>query len=158
MDNQGFHTVRGYEIIGKKAHRLSHSMEDYLEMIYRHSLEEGYVRINTLAEALHVQPPSATKMVQKLGKLGLLHYEKYGVVLLTGEGERLGKFLLKRHQIIETFLKNIGVEQKLLVNVELIEHSVTTGALEQIEVLNNFFKVHPEILEMYKHYRVSTKK
>jgi len=155
MDNQEFYTVRGYEIMGKKNHRLSHSMEDYLEMIYRHSLEEGYVRINTLAEALHVQPPSATKMVQKLGKMGLLRYEKYGVVLLTEEGERLGEFLLKRHQIIETFLKIIGVGENLLVNVELIEHNVTTGALEKIETLNNFFAEHPEILEKYERYRAS---
>ena len=106
--NQDFYTVRGYEILGKDKEVLSHSMEDYLEMIYRKSLEEGYTRINTIADSLNVQAPSATRMVQKLAKLGLLHYEKYGVVQLTVEGRRIGRFLLKRHQIIEEFLKILG--------------------------------------------------
>lgn len=156
-NNQNFHTVRGYEIMGKKKECLSHSMEDYLEMIYRNSMMEGYVRINALAEALNVQPPSATKMVQKLGKLGLLHYEKYGIVKLTADGVRLGEFLLNRHNIIEKFLKNIGVEEKLLVNVELIEHNVTTGALNQILILNRFFEDNPAILEKLTQYRLSQK-
>lgn len=152
-ENQGFHTVRGYEILGKKKTVLSHSMEDYLEMIYRSSSGGGYVRINTLAELLNVQAPSATKMVQKLGKLGLLNYEKYGVIRLTPEGEKVGKFLLERHRTIEEFLKNIGVEEKLLVNVELIEHNVTSEALQKIEILNDFFKDYPEILEKFKEYQ-----
>lgn len=154
-NNQDFHTVRGYEILGKQREVLSHSMEDYLEMIYRNSLEEAYVRINALAESLNVQAPSATKMVQKLGKLGLLHYEKYGIVQLTPEGERIGKYLLKRHEIIENFLKVIGVEEQLLVNVELIEHNVTTGALNKIKILNEFFETYPDILEKFEKYRVS---
>lgn len=156
--NQDFYTVRGYEILGKDKEVLSHSMEDYLEMIYRKSLEEGYTRINTIADSLNVQAPSATRMVQKLAKLGLLHYEKYGVVQLTVEGRRIGRFLLKRHQIIEEFLKNIGVEEKLLVNVELIEHNVTKGALFKIEILNKFFSEHPEILEKFTQYRARQEK
>lgn len=154
-DNQDFFTVRGYEILGKQKEILSHSMEDYLEMIYRYSLAEGYARINTLAESLNVQAPSATKMVQKLGKLGLLHYEKYGVIKLTPEGEKIGEFLLKRHEIIERFLKIIGVEEKLLVNVELIEHNVTEGALNRIKILNEFFETHPDILKEYERFRAS---
>ena len=130
-------------------------MEDYLEMIYRNCLNEGHIRINVLAESLNVQAPSATKMVQKLGKLGLLHYEKYGTVKMTPEGEKVGRYLLKRHETIENFLKIIGVEQNLLVNVELIEHSVTPGALHKIEILNQFFRTYPEILEKYEEYRIS---
>ena len=48
-------------------------MEDYLEMIYRASLKDGYIRITTLSALLNVRAPSATKMVQKLTGLGLLH-------------------------------------------------------------------------------------
>jgi len=153
-----YHTVRGYEILGKRKDVLSHSMEDYLEMIYRNSLDEGYVRINSLAEALNVQAPSATKMVQKLGKLGLLHYERYGIVRLTEKGKRLGAYLLKRHEIIERFLKIIGVEEKLLVNVELIEHNVTDGALEKIEILNSFFETEPDILKKFEEFRMIRQK
>lgn len=151
--NGDFHTVRGYEILGKGKKILTNSMEDYLEMIYRSSQKEGYTRINTLAEALNVSAPSATKMVQKMTKLGLLKYEKYGIIQLTEDGERIGKFLLNRHRIIENFLKIIGVEENLLINTELIEHNVTTGALSKIQMLNDFFCSNPDILEKFNEYR-----
>ncbi|SHI80716.1 iron dependent repressor, metal binding and dimerization domain protein [Lutispora thermophila] len=156
--NQGFHTVRGYEILGKQQQVLSHSMEDYLEMIYRSSMVEGYTRINTLAELLNVQAPSATRMVQKLSKLGFVKYERYSIVRLTPKGEKVGKFLLDRHQIIEEFLKLIGVEDKLLKNVELIEHNVTVDALNKIEMLNKFFNTYPETLEKFMEYRMACNK
>lgn len=153
MNNQEFYTVRGYEILDKQKDFLSPSMEDYLEMIYRSSLKEDAVRINTLADALNVQAPSATKMVQKLGKLGLLHYEKYGIIRLTEEGKRIGKYLLDRHSIIEKFLKLIGVKENLLENVELIEHSVTSSALKEINNLNKFFESNPDILSRYYEFK-----
>ena len=153
MNNSGeFHTVRGYEILGKGKKLLTNSMEDYLEMIYRSSIKEGYTRINILADALNVQAPSATKMVQKLTKLGLLNYEKYGIIQLTEDGKEIGSFLLKRHKTIEDFLKIIGLEENILLNAELIEHNVTKDALSKIENLNNFFRDNPEISEKFRKY------
>jgi Mn-dependent DtxR family transcriptional regulator len=139
----------------KKKEALSHSMEDYMEMIYRNAIENGYIRINALAEALNVKAPSASKMVQKLGRQGLLRYEKYGLVTLTQEGRSVGKFLLDRHYTIEKFLSTIGVKENLLMNVELIEHNVTNNALEKIETLNRFFVDKPEILRQFDDFRTS---
>jgi len=153
MNNSGeFHTVRGYEILGKGKKLLTNSMEDYLEMIYRSSIKEGYTRINILADALNVQASSATKMVQKLTKLGFLDYEKYGIIQLTEDGKEIGSFLLKRHKTIEDFLKIIGLEENILLNAELIEHNVTKDALYKIENLNNFFRDNPEISEKFRKY------
>ncbi|HEX2938259.1 MAG TPA: DtxR family transcriptional regulator, partial [Ruminiclostridium sp.] len=45
-----FHTVRGYQILEQHRKLLTPAMEDYLEMIYRHSLTESYMRVNTLAQ------------------------------------------------------------------------------------------------------------
>jgi Mn-dependent DtxR family transcriptional regulator len=39
-----------------------------------------------LPELLNVAAPSATKMVQKIIKLGLLNYKKYGIISLTENG------------------------------------------------------------------------
>ncbi len=158
MNSREFHTVRGYEILEKQKDMMSHSMEDYMEMIYRIWASDGYVRINALAEALNVKASSATKMVQKLGRLGLLRYEKYGMIRLTKEGEKTGKFLLDRHNTIERFLRNIGVEQNLLVNVELIEHNVTGNALSKIELLNRFLDENPEIMEKYGIFKQTCEK
>ncbi len=156
IDNQEFHTFRGYEIMENHKKLLSRSMEDYLEMIYRNSLEEGYTRINILADSLNVQAPSVTKMVQKLGRLGLIQYEKYGIVKLSEEGKKIGSFLLNRHKIIEKFLRILGEEEQLLVNVELIEHNVTLSALNKIDMLNNFLESDQELLRKFEKYRNSS--
>ena len=67
MNNKGFHTVRGYQLLEQNKRLLTSAMEDYLEMICRNSLQDGYIRINKLAELLNVKASSASKMVQKLG-------------------------------------------------------------------------------------------
>lgn len=144
-----FHTVRGYQLLEQNKKLLTSAMEDYLEMIYRNSLVEGYMRINTLAELLNVAPSSATKMVQKLSNLGLIDYQKYGIIFLTEDGKELGKYLLERHNIIELFLKNLGVEEDILTETELIEHNVSAPTLQKINSFNKFLKQNPEIVEQY---------
>ena len=115
-DNQKFYTVRGYQLLEQNKKLLTSAMEDYLEMIYRDILKEGYLRINTLSELLNVQASSTTKMVQKLTDLGLVDYKKYGIIFLTENGKELGKFLLERHAVIDTFLKFLGAGESVLIN------------------------------------------
>lgn len=153
MHSSEFHTVRGYQLIKKEKRLLTSAMEDYLEMIYRNREEAGYMRINILAERLNVRPSSATKMVQKLAQNGFVDYKKYGIITLTEKGKKLGKFLLERHNIIEKFLRSIGIIENLLLETELIEHNVSVDTLRSIDHLNNFFEEHPEIAKKLEHYR-----
>lgn len=148
----GFHTVRGYQLLEQHGKLLTPAMEDYLEMIYRKCLVEGYMRINALSGLLNVQPPSTTNMVQKLARLGLLNYKKYGIIFLTDTGKELGKYLYLRHNIIETFLKNLGVNENLLTETELIEHSISASTLNKLELINNYFKEHPAFLQSLEEY------
>jgi len=137
---QDFYTVRGYSLLKQEEKQLTPSMEDYLEMSYRLTLEKGYARIGDLAEALHVQPPSASKMMQKLTELGYVQYEKYGLIELTSKGNELGRYLLKRHQIVEKLLILIGVTDNLLEQTEKIEHNLSAKTLEKIETLVLFLE------------------
>lgn len=148
-ESSKFYTVRGYQLLSQNKNLLTSSMEDYLEMIYRNSLHEGYMRINTISELLNVAAPSATKMVQKLAKLGLLDYKKYGIIFLTENGREIGKFLLERHNIIESFLKILGVQDDILIETELIEHNVSASTLMKINLMNKFISQNPEIVEQY---------
>lgn len=152
METEQFHTVRGYQTLEQNRKLLTSSMEDYLEMIYRHSLVEGYMRINILSELLNVRAPSATKMVQKLAKFGLLDYKKYGIIFLTENGQNLGKFLLQRHNTVATFLKILGVTENLLVETELIEHTLSATTLNKIEVFNNFINKHPQVARSFEKF------
>jgi len=151
-DTREFHTVRGYQLLEQKKKLLTPAMEDYLEMIFRNSLIEGYMRINMLSGLLNVQAPSATKMVQKLTQAGLLNYKRYGIIFLTNDGKEIGKFLLERHNIIEKFLKYLGVKENLLVETELIEHNISASTLRRFELLNGFFNNNPEILQKFEEF------
>ena len=153
MNNKEFHTVRGYQLLEQNKRLLTSAMEDYLEMIYRNSLQDGYLRINKLAEQLNVKASSASKMVQKLGELGLLKYEKYGIVILTENGKEIGEFLLERHRIIEDFLRFLECGDDILVQTELIEHNINAGTVENMRILNSFFACNKEIVDKYREYK-----
>lgn len=152
-----FHTVRGYQMLNAEKQSITSSMEDYLEMIYRTCIKNGYSRTNQLAEKLNVRPSSTTKVIQKLKELDLVDYEKYGVIKLTQEGKTLGEFLLKRHKIIEEFLKNLGIEDTLLKDTEMIEHDVSLNTLKSIFILNKFFRENPDIMQQYEDFKESSK-
>lgn len=152
-DEQGkFYTVRGYELIDQADKVLSASMEDYLEMIFRLASNKGYTRISDLSIALNVQPPSASKMVQKLADLAYLHYQKYGLIELSESGQLLGEYLLYRHEIIDKFLHMLGVEEGILEETEKIEHNLSKETVNKISCLVNFWKEHPDIHEEYRKY------
>lgn len=152
--NKEFHTVRGYQMLNSEGKILTSSMEDYLEMIYRICLKEGYARINQLADKLNVRPSSATKVVQKLFILDLVDYQRYGIIQLTKEGKSIGEFLLNRHKIIESFLRNLGMEETLLKDTELIEHDVSLSALQAIYCLNRFLDNNPQVKAQYEAYKI----
>ncbi len=145
MKNNDFRTFSGY--MKKEEHMLSASMEDYLEMIYRLSKDTGFTRINELSDALNVHPPSATRMVQKLGLLNLLQYEKYGVILLRAEGKRLGELLLERHNMIESFFQLLGInDETILTETEKVEHTLSDETVKCFERYILFVKENPDVL------------
>jgi DtxR family transcriptional regulator, Mn-dependent transcriptional regulator len=150
-----FHTVRGYQLLGQRSKAMTPAMEDYIEMIYRNSLEQGNIRINLLSELLNVQPPSATHMVQKLTKLDLVNYKKYGLISLTKTGRELGKFLYDRHNIIQLFLRNLGAGDNDLTETELIEHNISVFTVNQMMMFNQFIDDHPLFLNEFANYKAA---
>lgn len=144
MDNKDFYTFSEY--MKKEDNMMSASMEDYLEMIYRLSRENGFTRIHELSDALNVQPPSATKMVQRLSELKMLNYEKYGVIVLQDKGKETGSMLLDRHNTIEKFLRILGVdEDSVLEQTEKIEHTISRNTLLRFKNFIHYCDNHSEI-------------
>lgn len=117
------------------------SMEDYLERIYKLIDEKGYARVSDIAEGLEVHPSSVTKMIQKLDKDNYLIYEKYRGLVLTNKGKKMGKRLVDRHQLLESFLTTIGVqEENIYKDVEGIEHHLSWDSITCIETLVEYFR------------------
>jgi Mn-dependent DtxR family transcriptional regulator len=151
-DDKEFYTVRGYALLRQDENVLTPSMEDYLEMAFRLGKDKGYTRMGDLAEALHVQPPSASKMVQKLADMGYLNYEKYGVVEFTDLGRETGEYLLKRHETIEKFLMMIGVRQNILEDTEKMEHNISDETYQMMIIFLQFMQQNIHWQEMYKKF------
>ena len=130
---RGFYTQKGYQ---RKNHpAVTGAMEDYLEMICRQARTEGVVRMGALAAGLNVRPSSASKMVQQLRELGLVEFERYGLIRPSAEGRRLGDFLLHRHEVLHRFFCLVNGTADELELVEQVEHyldEATVGTLERL--------------------------
>ena len=142
ISNESFYTFSEY--IKNDSKLITPSMEDYIEMIYRLSINNNFgIRVNDLSEALNVKPPSTTKMMKRLFELNICEYKKHGAIYLTENGVNIGKYLLLRHNTIETFLKYLGVKETLFDQTEKIEHLINS---ETLECINKFLaeKVNEE--------------
>ena len=122
------------------------SMEDHIEQIYLLIDNKGYARVSDIAEALSVLPSSVTKMVQTLDKDGYLVYEKYRGLTLTPKGQKLGKRLVQRHELLEQLLRLIGVdEERIYDDVEGIEHHLSWNSIDRIADLVQLLEEQPEL-------------
>jgi len=130
------------------------SMEDHIEQIYLLIDNKGYARVSDIAEALSILPSSVTKMVQKLDKDGYLVYEKYRGLSLTPKGLKLGKRLVQRHELLEQFLRIIGVdENRIYDDVEGIEHHLSWNSIDRIADLIQVIEENPEFMSKLEEYK-----
>jgi DtxR family Mn-dependent transcriptional regulator len=83
---------------------LSDAVQDYLREIYKLRNEAGRVKTSTLAQRMGVAPPSATAMVKRLAKLGLVEHELYRGVRLTAAGECVALEVIRHHRLLELYL------------------------------------------------------
>src|SRR5678816_2745274 len=101
----------------------SQSAEDYLERIHELIQEKGYARVVDIASSLQVKQASVTSMVQKLGELGYLNYEKYRGLILTDKGREVACRIQKRHETLSRFFSLLGLAPKTQqADIEGIEH------------------------------------
>ena len=136
VDPKGYYTIKNS--FNQKHDRLTASMEDYLEMIFRISGGKEKIRIKDLSDRLNVKPSSASKMVRRLSELKLVIFEKYGMIMLTESGYNLGKFFLWRHNVLVSFFKWLNGNQYCLEQVEKIEHFIDLNTLSNMEKFLNF--------------------
>ena len=154
-ENREFRTARGYQILNQREGMLTSSMEDYLEMIYRACSSGGYSRGGKVSELLHVKPSSASKMIFKLADMGYIRYDRYEIIQLTEMGEKTGAALLNRHMIIEEFLQLIG-SPNALEETELIEHSLSSSTVENLQSLIDYFKSDPQAVDQFEKIKQKT--
>ncbi len=117
-------------------HKLTPSQENYLEWLYRLSLD-GPVRMGDLAARLGVKAPSASRAVSGLAGLGLVNHQAYGRIELTTEGGRVGRSLVRRSDCLTKLLVDIlGMDATDAVpEVHRLEHVLGREVHSRLEVL-----------------------
>ena len=136
----------------------SQSAEDYLERIHELIEEKGYARVVDIASSLQVRQASVTSMVQKLGEAGYLNYEKYRGLILTDKGREVARHIQRRHETLARFFSLLAVDpvaQKM--DIEGIEHHLSTETVEVLSDLAAFFEKHPATLKAFLKSRPSAK-
>ncbi len=128
----------------------SQSAEDYLERIHELIEEKGYARVVDIAFSLKVKQASVTSMVQKLGELGYLNYEKYRGLILTPKGLEVARQIQQRHETLSRFFSILGLDpttqQK---DIEGIEHHLSLATVKMVADLAAFFEKSPETLQRF---------
>jgi len=119
----------------------SATLEEYLEVIYKLSLE-GAVRPAQLAEALQVSAPTVTSTMRRLEAAGLVTRPGLGVEL-TETGRREALAIVRRHRIAERFLVDaLGLPWDVAHDEACrLEHALSERVLTALEV----FLENPEV-------------
>lgn len=109
------------------AQEHSDVVQDYLREIYKLQRKDGRATTSAIAEAMAVSPPSATSMMKKLAGAGLVEYEPYRGVTLTGAGERIALEMTRHHRLLEQYLSeklDLPLDE-VHVEADLLEHALS---------------------------------
>jgi|TARA_B110000438_G_scaffold283241_1_gene311065 DtxR family manganese transport transcriptional regulator len=120
----------------RDAHKTENT-EDYLEIIADLLNSKGEARIVDIANELDIAQATANKTIQRLQNQGFVKKEPYRSIFLTLKGQELASISKKRHIVVLTFLKKLGIDpQTAEADAEGIEHHVSDKTLKKMEQFN----------------------
>ena len=137
----------------KQQDRLTGSLEDYLETIYDLVREHKVARVKDIARLRGVKPGSVSPAMRRLAALGLIRYEQREFIDLTAEGEARARRVVARHQILETFFRDILQMSPKAADADAcaMEHTLSTGAMDRlarlVEVLESDAELGAALLD-----------
>jgi DtxR family Mn-dependent transcriptional regulator len=116
-----------------KSYTPSSSVGDYLKAVWEVS-GTGAASTKDVAARLSVSSASVSNMFVRLREMGLVEYERYRGVSLTGRGREQALRLIRRHRLIETFLlQHLGYSwDEVHEEAERLEHAVSDGFTERL--------------------------
>lgn len=113
---------------------IHESAEDYLETIMMLQEEKGYVRSVDIAAHLNVTKPSVSFAMKRLRENGYISMDEENLITLTEQGEAIAHRIYQRHQVLTTFLTQIGVDPATArEDACKIEHDISEKTFEAIK-------------------------
>jgi DtxR family transcriptional regulator, manganese transport regulator len=108
--------------------------EDYVEAIADLIAGSGEARVTDLARELGVSHVTVNRTIARLQRDGYVTSLPYRSIFLTPAGEKLAVLARRRHEIVERFLRSLGVSPAAAArDAEGIEHHVGPETLAAFE-------------------------
>lgn len=125
--------------------RLSESLEDYIESIFRNLLEKHEVKPQDIVKDMKVAGASVTGALRALKEKGLIHYAPYEGISLTPQGETIGEEIYSRHRKLKSFLQNmLQVKEKDADEAACrMEHVLSTKIINKLVRFATFIESCP---------------
>ena len=109
------------------------AQQDYLQEIYRLQQEKNMpAEVSDLSARLSVSRPSVTEMVRRLSRDGYVTHRRYGGITLTAKGLAQASKFIRRHRIIETFLRNILGLDDVHEDAHNLEHAMSDTVIDRL--------------------------
>ena len=110
--------------------KLTPSIQEYLETIYKLSNNGERVKTTKISKDLDIAPGSVTQMIKKLEELGFVDYSQYKGVKLTETGLIEAKKVTRKHRLLERFLHDILKLKDNIIHEQAceMEHSLSDEA------------------------------
>lgn len=121
---------------------LSSTHEMYLKVLYRLEVENDTGRVRDMAKGLGVTPSTVSAVLKKLEHAGLVLHDHYGMVKLTPAGMRVAQCVVRRFDVIKSFLTvvlRLDVEAAE-VDACMMEHAVSPGTVNRMESMVQLVK------------------
>lgn len=116
-----------------RSDHATETAEDYVEAIDEMIERDGECRITPLAAQFGVSHVTASKIIRRLAREGLVIAEPRQAILLSAKGRRLARHCRERHDIVYRFLLAIGVSRRVAaIDTEGIEHHVSPQTLRRM--------------------------
>lgn len=109
----------------------SEHVEMYLKAIWYIRERGDDVKVSSIAKLLNVTQPSVVQMLRKLDRTQLVRYGK-GSVEMTGEGDRIGKQMMRNTRLLEVLMRDalrIEIDEEMVCGIEHHMKDIFTDAL-----------------------------
>ena len=125
--------------------KLSPSLENYLEAIYRIVAEKRAARGRDIADRIDVSRSSVTGALRSLASKGMINYAPYDIVTLTEAGEKVAREIVRRHEVLRRFLVEVlSIDGELAgENACRMEHVLDKKVLRRLSSFMEFVKACP---------------
>lgn len=117
----------------KMENKLSSTLEDYLEAIFRLEKKNRTARVRDIAQYVGVSKSTVSAALKSLASKKLIQYEPYEFILLTEEGREKAATIVLNHYIISHFLQSVlALSRERAERIACgFEHAVDQEAIER---------------------------